>query len=148
MKPPHEAISPIKLTTDAFRQALLDNLYYTCGQAIYSASQRDIYTALAYTIRDYMMQNWQKNVDAYWEQKPKFVYYLSAEYLMGRQLTQNLLYTGTEDIARQVLKEFDLSLDDVVAQDVEPGLGNGGLGRLAACYMDSLATLDYPAVGY
>lgn len=135
-------------TVAAFTRALADNLYYTRGQAIYTASTQDIYMALANTVRDYMMYDWQKNVHAYFEQNPKFVYYLSAEYLMGRQLSQNLLYTDTEGIARQALKAYDIDLDELLQLDIEPGLGNGGLGRLAACFMDSLATLDVPAVGY
>lgn len=141
-------VTAVDRTPEAFKQALFDNLYYTRGQAVHTASLHDIYMALAYVIRNYMMYDWQANVDAYWEQNPKFVYYLSAEYLMGQQLTQNLLYTGTTDIARQVLQEYGIDLDEIIKLDKEPGLGNGGLGRLAACFMDSLATLDIPAVGY
>jgi starch phosphorylase len=148
MKLIREPITPIERTPEAFKRALLDHLYYSRGQAIYTASRHDIYVALAQTIRDYLMYFWQKNVDAYWEQNPKFVYYFSAEYLMGRQLTQNLLYSGMEDLARQVLSEYDIDLDNLIAADIEPGLGNGGLGRLAACFMDSLATLNIPCVGY
>jgi starch phosphorylase len=143
-----ERITPIERTPDAFKRALVDNLYYFRGQAVYTASLYDIYVALAYTIRDYLMFDWQKNVDAYWEQNPKFVYFLSAEYLMGQQLTQNLLYTETVELAQQVLKQYNIELKDIIKLDIEPGLGNGGLGRLAACFMDSLATLDIPAVGY
>lgn len=143
-----QRITQLERTPEAFKRALIDNLYYTRGQAVYTASAADIYMALAYTIRNYLIYDWQKNVDAYWEQNPKFVYYLSAEYLMGQQLTQNLLYTGMEDLARQVLADFDINLEDIIDLDIEPGLGNGGLGRLAACFMDSLATLNLPAVGY
>jgi starch phosphorylase len=148
MKLMRDSITPIEHSPEAFKRALIDHLYYTRGQAIYTATPIDIHYALACTVRDYLMVHWQKNVDAYWEQNPKFVYYLSAEYLMGRQLPQNLLYTQTESLAREVLAEYDIDLDDLIAIDAEPGLGNGGLGRLAACFMDSLATLDIPAVGY
>jgi glycogen phosphorylase len=86
--------------------------------------------------------------EAHYAANPKFVYYLSAEYMLGRQLRQNALYTGTADLARQALAGFGISADALEARDVEPGLGNGGLGRLAACLLDSLATLDIPAVGY
>lgn len=141
-------VTEVEKTPEAFKQALFDNLYYMRGQAVHTASSHDIYMALAYTIRNYMMFEWQKNVDAYFEQNPKFVYYLSAEYLMGQQLTQNLLYTNTTDLARQVLDEYKIDLDEIIKLDKEPGLGNGGLGRLAACFMDSLATLDIPALGY
>ncbi|MBN1220787.1 MAG: glycogen/starch/alpha-glucan phosphorylase [Anaerolineae bacterium] len=135
-------------TAEAFEKALADNLYYTRGQAIYTASPYDVYTTLAYTIRDYLMERWRKTVDTYFETNPKFVFYLSAEYLLGRQLTQNMLYTGTTELARQALKEYDFGLDELIEFDYEPGLGNGGLGRLAACFLDSLATLDIPCIGY
>ncbi len=141
-------VTKIDRTPEAFKQTLFDNLYYTRGQAVYTASPHDIYMSVAHAIRDYMMYNWQKNVDTYWKQNPKFVYYLSAEYLMGQQLSQNLLYTGMTEIVRQALSEYNISLDDILKLDIEPGLGNGGLGRLAACFMDSLATLDIPALGY
>jgi starch phosphorylase len=148
MKINHESLTPIGHTVEEFKKALADNLYYTRGQAIYTASHYDLYMALAYTVRDYLMYYWQKNVDAYFEQNPKFVYYLSAEYLMGQQLTKNLLYSETLELAREALGEYGVELEDLIKLDIEPGLGNGGLGRLAACFMDSLATLDIPAVGY
>ena len=135
-------------TVAAFRQLLVDNLYHTHGQAIQSASKHDAYMTLCYTVRDYLIRRWRKTTEARYAANPKFVYYLSAEYLMGKQLPQNMLYTDTTQLARDVTEAFDLNLDDFVELDVEPGLGNGGLGRLAACFLDSLATLDIPAVGY
>lgn len=135
-------------TVEAFKEALADNLYYTRGQAVYEATDNDRYMTLCYTVRDQLIRRWQQTVKAYHEANPKTVYYLSAEFLLGRQLTQNLLYTDTEEIARQALKEFGYNLDELIAQDIEPGLGNGGLGRLAACFLDSLATLGIPAIGY
>jgi glycogen phosphorylase len=135
-------------TVEAFKQALADNLYYTRGQAAPTASPQDVYAALAYTVRDYLVDRWQRTVAAYMETTPKFVYYLSAEYLPGRQITQNLLYTDTIDLARQALAELGFDLDQIVELEPEPALGNGGLGRLAACYMDSLATLDIPSIAY
>ncbi len=143
-----ENISRVEHTQEAFAQAFRDNLYYTRGQAIYTATRHDLYEALALTVRDYMMYNWQQNVDCYFRQNPKFVYYLSAEYLVGQQLEQNLLYTNTYDLARQTMQKHDIDLAELIALDIEPGLGNGGLGRLSACFMDSLATLNIPAVGY
>lgn len=148
MKIEDRQLTPIDHTVGAFQQALVDNLYYSKGQAIHTASDIDLYFALCETVRDYLMFDWQQNVDAYYEQNPKFVYYFSAEYLLGRQLTQNLLYTETWELARDALHDYDINLDDLIALDIEPGLGNGGLGRLAACFMDSLATLNYPALGY
>ena len=88
--------------------------------------------ALAYTVRDYLMDRWRKTANTYYSSNPKFVYYLSAEYLLGRQLTQNMLYTDTWDLANQALAEEGLLLSDIIELDPEPGLGNGGLGRLAA----------------
>ena len=143
-----ENITPVEHSQEGFAQAFANNLYYTRGQAIYTATNHDLYQALAHTVRDYMMFNWQKNVDAYFRQNPKFVYYLSAEYLLGEQLHRNLHYTNTYDFASETMRQHDIKLADLIELDIEPGLGNGGLGRLAACFMDSLATLNIPAVGY
>jgi starch phosphorylase len=133
---------------EAFEKAIIDNLYFTRGQAIYGASDNDIYMSLSFTVRDHLMERWRKTVEAFVEADPKVVYYLSAEYLMGKQLSQNLLYTDTWQLAQDTLAKHDLSLEDYLELDVEPGLGNGGLGRLAACFLDSLATLDIPCIGY
>jgi starch phosphorylase len=135
-------------TVEGFKQTLVDHLYYTRGQGAYTASKNDIYTALSLTIRDFLIERYRESIDAYVDLKPKFVYYLSAEYLPGKQITQNLLYTGMVEIARQALNELGYDLDELIALEPEPALGNGGLGRLAACYMDSLATLDIPSVSY
>ncbi len=135
-------------TVDSFKRALVDNLYYARGQGAYTASPHDVYTALAYTVRDYLMERFRATIDTYVEERPKFVYYLSAEYLPGRQITQNLLYTGTTEIARQALAELGFDLDELVRLEREPALGNGGLGRLAACFFDSLATCEIPSVAY
>ena len=143
-----ENITEVKHSQKAFDQAFRDNLYYTRGQAIYTATQHDLYEALAHTVRDYMMYNWQQNVDCYFRQNPKFVYYLSAEYLVGQQLEKNLLYTNTYSLAQDTMRRHNIDLADLCQLDIEPGLGNGGLGRLSACFMDSLATLNIPAVGY
>ncbi|MCB0209991.1 MAG: glycogen/starch/alpha-glucan phosphorylase [Anaerolineae bacterium] len=133
---------------DVFRERFENNLYYHIGQAVQTASINDGYMALAYSVRDYLVDRWRKTVNTYYETNPKFIYYLSAEYLMGRQLAQNMLYTDTKELAREALSDFDAPFEDVLDQDIEPGLGNGGLGRLAACFLDSMATLDIPCVGY
>jgi starch phosphorylase len=133
---------------ETFKRALVDNLYYSRGQGAYTASQYDVYVALVYTVRDLLMDRWRKSVDRFVANKPKFVYYLSAEYLPGRQINQNLLYTGTAEVARQALQELGYNLDELIALEPEPALGNGGMGRLAACFFDSLATLDIPSVSY
>ncbi|MDP8235598.1 MAG: glycogen/starch/alpha-glucan phosphorylase [Candidatus Erginobacter occultus] len=143
-----EAAGSLRDNPAAFRQALLDHLYFSHGQGLQSATRRDGYFSLAYTVRDYLMRRWRDTTNTHYRHNPRFVYYLSAEYLLGPQLRQNLLYTGTGELARRALDEVGFDYEAFLAEDREPGLGNGGLGRLAACYLDSLATLDIPAVGY
>lgn len=133
-------------TIEEFKQALADKLYYVRGQAAPTATAADVYAALVYTVRDYLVDRWQRTVTEY--DGPKFVYYLSAEYLLGRQITQNLLYTGVYDLAHQAVAELGFDLEELIEREPEPALGNGGLGRLAACFMDSLSTLDIPCVAY
>ncbi|MGZ4618349.1 MAG: glycogen/starch/alpha-glucan phosphorylase [Frankiaceae bacterium] len=135
-------------TVDEFTQDLIDNLYYQRGTTYESASTIDAYQTLAVTIRDRLMDRRARTAVREYEANPKFVYYLSAEFMLGRQLPQNAFYTRTLDLARQALANLGVSIDNLDTCDAEPGLGNGGLGRLAACLLDSLATLDLPAVGY
>jgi starch phosphorylase len=135
-------------SVEAFKSALINHLYYIQGQGAQTASSHDIHMALAYTVRDHLIDRWRKTTEAHFAANPKFVYCLSAEYLLGRQLTQNMLYTETTELARQALADSGVNLDDIIELDVEPGLGNGGLGRLAACFLDSMATQEIPCVGY
>ncbi len=135
-------------TVEEFKDLLIDNLYFTHGQALQTSTPTDAYLALCYTVRDHLMERYRTTSQADYRANPKFVYYLSMEYLLGRQLPQNMLYTNTEELARGALAEYSLDLDRLIQLDSEPGLGNGGLGRLAACFLDSLATLDMPCVGY
>jgi starch phosphorylase len=130
------------------RQAILDNL--ACLQAKYPAiaTRHDWYMALAYSVRDRLLARWAATVQAYAEPSVKVACYLSAEFLIGPQLGNNLLNLGLEAAAREVLDGLGQDLDALLEDEEEPGLGNGGLGRLAACYLDSLATLEVPAVGY
>ena len=95
-------------SVEEFEQAILDNLYFIRGQAIYGASKHDLYMSLAYTVRDHLIERWRKSVDSLVQEDPKFVYYLSAEYLLGKQLTQNMLYTGTRELAEQALARHNL----------------------------------------
>jgi glycogen phosphorylase len=133
---------------EEFQRDLADNLCYERGTTVESASAQDAYWTLAVTIRDRLADRRARTARANYAANPKFVYYLSAEYMLGRQLRQNAVYTGTDTLARQALAASGFSAWDLESLDVEPGLGNGGLGRLAACLLDSLATLDMPAVGY
>ncbi|UWZ40420.1 glycogen/starch/alpha-glucan phosphorylase [Dactylosporangium roseum] len=135
-------------TLEDFERDLISNLYYQRGTTVESASGPDAYHTLAVTVRDRLVDRYARTAAAHYAANPRFVYYLSAEYLLGRQLRQNLLYTGTEPWLRPVAEDLGAPLEELEAYDVEPGLGNGGLGRLAACLLDSMATLDIPAVGY
>ncbi|MFF5078092.1 glycogen/starch/alpha-glucan phosphorylase [Actinoplanes sp. NPDC000266] len=135
-------------TPDEFRQDMLSNLYYRRGTTVESASAQDAYETLALTVRDRLAERRARTAAAQYASNPRWVYYLSAEYLLGPQLEQNLLYSGTGEAAEKALLACGFQPDEIAALDVEPGLGNGGLGRLAACLLDSLATLDIPAVGY
>ncbi|MEU7871352.1 glycogen/starch/alpha-glucan phosphorylase [Dactylosporangium sp. NPDC049140] len=145
---PRPSMRTVGNTLEDFERDLLSNLYFQRGTTLESASGSDGYHTLALTVRDRLIERYARTAAAHYAANPRFVYYLSAEYLLGRQLRQNLLYTDTERFARTVASELGTSLEDLEHYDVEPGLGNGGLGRLAACLLDSMATLDIPAVGY
>ena len=132
---------------EAIRQSVLDNLYFHLAKVPDSATRNDWYLALSYTVRDRMMQRWIKTLQNFTEDIT-VVAYLSAEFLIGPQLGINLINLGIYDQVFQAVKGLGLNLHELIEQEEEPGLGNGGLGRLAACYMDSLATLEIPAIGY
>lgn len=136
------------LSVETIRRALADNLFYVQGKFPATASQNDYYMALAYTVRDRLLQRWLATVQTCMDPKVKVVAYLSAEFLEGPHLGNNLINLGIYDLVKQAVTESGLDLDILLAQEEEPGLGNGGLGRLAACYMDGLATLEIPAIGY
>lgn len=143
----HESIRTA-LSTDAFKRAMMDNLCYVQGRLPKVATRNDYYMALAYTIRDRVLQRWMKTMESYMGQNMKSLSYLSAEFLMGPHLINNMVNLGISEHVRRAVSELGLDFDALVAQEEEPGLGNGGLGRLAACFLDSLATLDTLAVGY
>ncbi|MBD2512423.1 glycogen/starch/alpha-glucan phosphorylase [Nostoc muscorum FACHB-395] len=131
------------------KRAVLDNLYYILAKDQDWATPYDYYMALAYTVRDRLLQRWLKTVEqTYLKSDVKVVCYLCAEYLIGRQLGKNLVNVGLFESARQIMQELGHDLYDLLEQENEPGLGNGGLGRLAACFLDSLSTLEMPAIGY
>jgi starch phosphorylase len=132
----------------SLKKAILDNLYYIQGRTPGLATKNDWYMAVAYTVRDRMLEHFIHSLKGMQDPRVKIVSYLSAEFLMGPHLGNNLLNLGITDQTRDAVKELGLELDDLLAQEEEPGLGNGGLGRLAACYMDSLASLSVPAIGY
>jgi glycogen phosphorylase len=136
------------LTVASLKQAIRDNLYYIQGKFPAVATDHDYYMALAYTVRDRLLNRWLDTAQTYLSQASRTVCYLSAEFLLGPHLGMNLLNLGIEPQVRQAVSELGLDLATLLDQEEEPGLGNGGLGRLAACYLDSLSTLEIPAIGY
>ncbi len=132
----------------ALKQGFVNNLHYVLAKFQAVATRNDYYMALAYTVRDRLLRRWIQTAQTYYEQASRTVGYFSAEYLLGPHLGNNLINLGIFDQARQAMTEMGLDLKDLLEQEEEPGLGNGGLGRLAACYLDSLATLQVPAIGY
>ncbi|PZO39263.1 MAG: glycogen phosphorylase [Shackletoniella antarctica] len=136
------------LSVETLRRALADNLFYIQGKWPEVASQNDFYLALAHTVRDRMMQRWLNSSRNYLRSEVRVVTYMSAEFLLGKHLGRNLLNLGLTAPVKQAVEESGLSFEDLIAQEEEPGLGNGGLGRLAACYMESLSSLQIPAIGY
>lgn len=135
-------------TVTAIKKSFLENLAYVQGKFSPVATKNDYYMTLAYTIRDHLMATWTKTAKTYLEKASRTVCYLSAEFLMGPQLGTNIYNLGIYNEVKQAISEFGLDFEELLSQESEPGLGNGGLGRLAACYMDSLATLNIPAIGY
>ncbi|MCC6627947.1 MAG: glycogen/starch/alpha-glucan phosphorylase [Chloroflexi bacterium] len=132
----------------AFKAAFVRNLNIERGVGLLAGTANDQYQALAITVRQALTERSLATLRTQFASRQKWVAYLSAEYLLGRQLGNNLLNEHLTEIARQALAELNLNLDALAELEIEPGLGNGGLGRLAACFMDSLATLQVPAVGY
>ena len=135
-------------SVEAIRRSFIDNLFYVTVRTFDNATTLDHYTALAYTIRDRLLARVVATDENYKRRDVKTVAYMSAEYLIGPHLGNNLLNLGLLDNVRQAMNELGLDLETILEAEEEPGLGNGGLGRLAACYMDSLATLEIPAIGY
>src|SRR3990172_7035308 len=122
------------LSKEALKQAFLDNLLYVQGKFPALATRKDYYLALAYVVRDRMLQRWISTAAAYTKQGSRTVAYFSAEFLMGPQLGNNLINLGIYAEAQQAMAELGLDLDALAREEQEPGLGNGGLGRLAACF--------------
>ncbi len=141
--PPHAAVSP-----QAFSSRFLHYLRYVRGLEVTQAAPADLLAALELTIREALIDRAVATRRVQGTQVPKTVHYLSLEFMLGRLVENNLLATGLEPVAREALEALGLDLDRLVEEEPDPGLGNGGLGRLAACFLDSLATLDYPAYGY
>jgi starch phosphorylase len=136
------------LSVETLKRAFLDHLYYLQGKFPAIATKQDYYSALAYVVRDRMLRHWIDTTKTYTESKARIACYLSAEFLLGPHLGNNLINLGIYDQVQHTMAELGLSLEELLDQEEEPGLGNGGLGRLAACYLDSMATLEIPSIGY
>jgi starch phosphorylase len=135
-------------TTDELRRSFLYHLHHTLVKDKYSATKPDLYMALAYAVRDLLAERWLDTQQAYYRNDAKRVYYLSMEFLMGRTLNNALINLGLREEWDTVLKELGLDIAELQEMEWDAGLGNGGLGRLAACFLDSLATMQLPAYGY
>jgi glycogen phosphorylase len=136
------------LGIEAIKRDLLDNLFYIQARFPDVASPNDYYLALSYTVRDRLLERWVRSAQTFKDRAVRTVCYLSAEFLLGPHLAANLLNLGITDSVREAVRELGQDLERLVELEAEPGLGNGGLGRLAACYMESLATMQIPALGY
>ncbi len=130
------------------RRAFLDHLSYTLGKRAGTSTSLDRFVALAHTVRDRLTYRWAQTQETYGREDAKRIYYLSAEFLLGRAMANNLNALGLYERARELLHAAGLELADLLEEEPEPGLGNGGLGRLAACFLDSMATLGYAGYGY
>ncbi len=136
------------LSVADLKQSFLDNLFCGLGRLPMAATRNDAYTALALAVRDRVLKQGVRTLEVYEKRDARVVAYLSAEFLPGPHLANNLLNLGITEQTRQAMSELGLNLDHLIDQEEEPGLGNGGLGRLASCYLDSLASVEVPAIGY
>ncbi len=132
---------------ETFKEDIIKNVRYRFRKTLEEASEQEIYQAVAYAIKDDIIDNWMETHKEYEEQDAKTVYYLSMEFLTGRALGNNLINLCCYEDVKEVLQELGLNLNVIEDQEPDPALGNGGLGRLAACFLDSLSTLNYPAYG-
>lgn len=130
------------------KRAFIFHLTYSLSKDKYSATERDYYTSLAYAVRDRLTEKWIETQQSYYNKDVKRVYYLSLEFLIGRTLSNSMVNLALSDNAKIMLNELDHDIEDIIETEWDAGLGNGGLGRLAACFLDSMATLKIPAYGY
>ena len=132
---------------EEFKKSVKENVKFLYRKTLEEATQEQIFQAVSYTVKDVIIDNWIKSQKAYEKQDPKIVYYMSMEFLMGRALGNNLINLGAYGEVKEALEELGLDINCIEDQEPDPALGNGGLGRLAACFLDSLATLNYCAYG-
>jgi starch phosphorylase len=146
--PPTDLSGPRDSEARGLAEAMRRHLFYSQAKSPSLATPHDYYRCLALAVRDLLLQNWVDTAEAYTEKHVRTATYLSAEYLLGPHLENNLVNLGIRPAAEAACAELGLSLEDLIAQEPEPGLGNGGLGRLAACFQESMASLELPAIGY
>jgi glycogen phosphorylase len=135
-------------TVEAIKQDFLHHLKFTLAKNEYNATDNDRRIALALTVRDRLIERWMQTNDAYYDRNVKRVYYLSMEYLIGRAMGNNVINLDLEDSVSRAMQDLGLDWNDLREEGLDAGLGNGGLGRLAACFLDSIATLQLPGIGY
>lgn len=138
----------LKGDAEALRESILEHLHFTLAKDKYTATKRDLFQAVAYAVRDQLVGRWIKTQQQYYDADVKRVYYLSMEFLIGRSLENSLVNLGLLENARKALHDLGFELDPLIEVEADAGLGNGGLGRLAACFLDSMATLGVPGYGY
>ncbi len=136
------------MDVDSFREDIKQHLHYTLAKDKFSSTEWDHYRSVVLAVMDRLHDRWIKTQQRYYQQKSKRVYYLSMEYLIGRLMDNMLINLGLQDVAAEAIEELGLDYDKLREAEVDAGLGNGGLGRLAACFLDSMATLGVPALGY
>ena len=132
---------------ELFKRSVLYNVMNMYRKNLEEATPQQIFQAAAYSIKDRVIGNWMSTQKAYDKEDPKMVYYMSMEFLMGRALGNNMVNLQAYEGAKEVLEELGVDINVIEDQEPDAALGNGGLGRLAACFLDSLATLGYPAYG-
>ncbi|NQT32743.1 MAG: glycogen/starch/alpha-glucan phosphorylase [Candidatus Omnitrophica bacterium] len=145
---PKKKLSEKESAIENLKNDFLRNRRYSLAKDLYTATDYDNYQSMAISIRDRLIERWILTQQRYHDENRKRVYYLSLEFLPGRLLANNILNLGLQDEAKKAMEELGFSLEDMYDQEIDPGLGNGGLGRLAACFQDSMATLGIPATGY
>ena len=141
-------VHDLEMHAEALRRSFADHIEYTQAKDEHTVNPVDFFHAMARSVRDRMLDRWNKTQQSYYIEDRRRVYYLSMEFLLGRLLKDGLINLGVYSTSKQALSELDVDLDAVIEQERDAGLGNGGLGRLAACFLDSMATIDLPAMGY
>ena len=133
---------------ETFKKSVRDNVRFLFRRTLEEATPQQIFQAVSYSVKDVIIDNWLLTQKTYEKQDPKTVYYMSMEFLMGRALGNNLLNLTAYKEVKEALDELGIDLNAIEDEEPDPALGNGGLGRLAACFLDSLATLGYSAYGW